>query len=244
LDVLELEQYDGFEIDTGLYLQALRKNLKVVEEASFEGERFHGSSNLNAVRDGIRVLKAIFRERFVQYEPVTHAMGFRGNKYARGQEDFIRSTNVESVFSRIQWLLFTHIGPQTLIAKTLQMTLQDAEALSGTLMLLDENGNVAETCLVHGESVRSGDSIPVDVLNNGLAGWVLRNRQPALISNTNDDPRWLRREYGDAEYSKSALAVPLMFGNKIFGVLTLTRPSERRFTESDLLSVQRASLVA
>ena len=238
LDFLELEKYDGFEIDTGLYLQAVRKNLRIVEEPSFEGERFHGSSNLNTLRDGMRVLKTIFRERFTVYDAVQHIPGFRGHKLSRIQDNMIsiQSNSFENILLRTQRLLF--------VRSHLQVTLQDVDASSGALILLDEDGRVTETCLMQGESMRSGNSaIPAEVLNTGLAGWVLKNQQPALISNTNEDPRWLQREYGDVKYSKSALAVPLVFANKVFGVLTLTRPADRQFTDSDLLLVQRSSLV-
>jgi glycosyltransferase involved in cell wall biosynthesis len=55
---------DGFEIESVLSLRALRADLRIVEVPSFEAERIHGTSNLRAVRDGIRVLRAILRERF------------------------------------------------------------------------------------------------------------------------------------------------------------------------------------
>jgi len=55
---------DGFEIETLLNIRALRAKLKVAEVPSYEKERIHGVSNLHAVRDGIRILKTIFRERF------------------------------------------------------------------------------------------------------------------------------------------------------------------------------------
>jgi len=38
-------------------------DLVVVEVRSFEHRRIHGASNLNAVSDGLRVLRTIFRER-------------------------------------------------------------------------------------------------------------------------------------------------------------------------------------
>ena len=53
---------DGFEIET--YLNLRVANHAVVEVPSYEYERRHGISNLNAVRDGWRVLKTIFREYF------------------------------------------------------------------------------------------------------------------------------------------------------------------------------------
>lgn len=53
---------DGFEIETLINIRALKSKLKIVEVASFESERIHGTSNLRAIPDGWRVLKTIFRE--------------------------------------------------------------------------------------------------------------------------------------------------------------------------------------
>jgi glycosyltransferase involved in cell wall biosynthesis len=53
---------DGFEIETLLNLRAARARLEIIEVASFEHRRIHGVSNLNAVTDGLRVLRTIARE--------------------------------------------------------------------------------------------------------------------------------------------------------------------------------------
>jgi len=57
---------NGFEIETLMNIRALKAGLKVVEVASFEANRLFGESNLRAIPDGWRVLKAILREKFVQ----------------------------------------------------------------------------------------------------------------------------------------------------------------------------------
>ncbi|MBX6389858.1 MAG: glycosyltransferase family 2 protein [Frankia sp.] len=53
---------DGFEIETIINIRAVRTGLKVVEVPSFERPRMHGVSNLNAVSDGLRVLRTILVE--------------------------------------------------------------------------------------------------------------------------------------------------------------------------------------
>ncbi|WP_291166009.1 glycosyltransferase family 2 protein [Hyphomicrobium sp.] len=55
---------DGFEIETALNLSALRSGVKIVEIPSFEKNRVHGQSNLNAFTDGFRVLWTIMKEMF------------------------------------------------------------------------------------------------------------------------------------------------------------------------------------
>ncbi|MEK7324867.1 MAG: glycosyltransferase family 2 protein, partial [Chloroflexota bacterium] len=42
LDVIDLTGVDGFEIDTAIYLRALRERLRIAEVPSFEGYRFYG----------------------------------------------------------------------------------------------------------------------------------------------------------------------------------------------------------
>ena len=61
---------DGFEIETLLNVRALKHGLKIVEVASFESERIHGTSNLRAIPDGWRVLKTILRERLGREIPM------------------------------------------------------------------------------------------------------------------------------------------------------------------------------
>ncbi|MED7928336.1 glycosyltransferase family 2 protein [Nonomuraea sp. LP-02] len=62
LDALNLD-CDGFEIETLMNVRAAKAGLVISEVPSHERSRIHGTSNLNAVRDGLRVLRTILRER-------------------------------------------------------------------------------------------------------------------------------------------------------------------------------------
>ena len=53
----------GFEVETVLNVRAAKAGLRVVEVPSIEYARIHGESKLHPVRDGLRVLRAILRER-------------------------------------------------------------------------------------------------------------------------------------------------------------------------------------
>jgi glycosyltransferase involved in cell wall biosynthesis len=54
---------DGFEVETLINIRIARAGLTVTEVPSFEHPRIHGVSNLNATRDGLRILGIIARER-------------------------------------------------------------------------------------------------------------------------------------------------------------------------------------
>jgi len=58
----------GFEFESLLNIRAARAGLEVCEVPSYEEPRLHGTSNLNAVRDGLRILRVILRERFGEKE--------------------------------------------------------------------------------------------------------------------------------------------------------------------------------
>jgi glycosyltransferase involved in cell wall biosynthesis len=54
---------DGFEVETLINVRIAKAGLRVAEVASFERSRYFGTSNLNALSDGLRVLRTIHAER-------------------------------------------------------------------------------------------------------------------------------------------------------------------------------------
>jgi glycosyltransferase involved in cell wall biosynthesis len=60
---------DGFEVETLMNIRVAQGKLDVREVASYEYPRLHGVSNLNAFRDGYRVLRTILVERYGARSP-------------------------------------------------------------------------------------------------------------------------------------------------------------------------------
>ena len=54
---------NGFEVETLMNIRAARAGFVIHEVPSYEHERRHGTSNLHAYRDGVRVLRTIVAER-------------------------------------------------------------------------------------------------------------------------------------------------------------------------------------
>jgi hypothetical protein len=63
LGQLDVGACEGFEIETLLNVRVAKADLRVAEVPSFEAPRLYGESKLNAVRDGLRVLRVIVNER-------------------------------------------------------------------------------------------------------------------------------------------------------------------------------------
>jgi glycosyltransferase involved in cell wall biosynthesis len=54
---------DGFEVETLIHVRVAKAGLRVAEVPSYEYPRLHGTSNLNATRDGLRVVRTMLAER-------------------------------------------------------------------------------------------------------------------------------------------------------------------------------------
>jgi glycosyltransferase involved in cell wall biosynthesis len=66
LDWLGIDS-DGFEVETLIGIRAQRAGLRTSEVPCYEANRIHGDSNLNALRDGSRILRVIVKERLRRY---------------------------------------------------------------------------------------------------------------------------------------------------------------------------------
>jgi glycosyltransferase involved in cell wall biosynthesis len=76
---------DGFEIETLINIRVADAGLAVTEVPSFEHSRIHGVSNLNAARDGLRVLRTILHE---------YARSRRNRKRASGAQSALAPDQV------------------------------------------------------------------------------------------------------------------------------------------------------
>jgi PAS domain S-box-containing protein len=125
---------------------------------------------------------------------------------------------------------------------TLQNALTAATALTGaeygTLLLLDEKGAVTHNLMIRGQDPRPHwREISDLVMVSGLAGWATKHRQLVRISDTLQDDRWLSVP-NSASDARSALAVPIVAGDIVLGVLTLTH------SEADHFTAEHADLMA
>src|SRR5262249_11701997 len=114
---------------------------------------------------------------------------------------------------------------------TLSRTLEVMKGLTGaetaSLFLLDEAGRLTRSRFSSAEppgEVRREEGRRV--LEEGLASWVVRRKEPALVEDVERDPRWTvlpSRPYP----ARAALCVPILSGHAPVGVLNLehSRPA-------------------
>ena len=136
------------------------------------------------------------------------------------------------------------VGSEESFRQLLQSVVEVARAIFGaqasSIFLLDEEADelVFEAVAGHGAETLLGKRFPS---STGIAGWVLVTRQPLVIEDVAEDPRFAKGVAEETGYvPKGLMAVPLLNEERVLGVLeVLDRPQRSQFSlvEMDLLGL-------
>jgi GAF domain-containing protein len=136
------------------------------------------------------------------------------------------------------------IGSEERFQALLQSTAEVARSIFGakaaSIFLFDEETEelVFEAIAGHGADMLIGQRFPS---STGIAGWVLVTRQPLVIEDVTQDPRFAKDVAEQTGYiPKGLMAVPLLHEERALGVLeVLDRPQRAEFSlvEMDLLGL-------
>jgi NtrC-family two-component system sensor histidine kinase KinB len=129
----------------------------------------------------------------------------------------------------------------TVLTRVLSLSTTTIQAERGSVIVIDDHEKPVDgAIIVKGQLLPYTQESLVSTLGHGLAGWVIRNRQAALISDTSQDKRWLRRPDDTIERSgpKSAICVPIQIRDERVGVLTLVHATPNFFGADHLALLQ------
>ncbi len=158
-----------------------------------------------------------------------------------------RTSELEKEHQRIEILLriITELSASLDLDQVLSRTLGvlneilDAEQI--TVLITRDGGQTLHRIASVGYTVptpEDGIATPFTA-GEGLAGWVIANRQAALIDDVLVDKRWVQLP-GITTAHRSALAVPLMIGAEALGTMLLFHPEKAHFSPEHLDLVQAA----
>jgi NtrC-family two-component system sensor histidine kinase KinB len=123
---------------------------------------------------------------------------------------------------------------RTVLQRILFQSLKYVGGERASIVVMDDNGKAVDSAIVYGRKIHDHTTQQLrETVERGLAGWVVRNRQPAWVPDTSRDERWLRRpdDAVDQSGAKSALCVPLMARERLVGVLTLVHPEPGSYNQ-------------
>ncbi len=124
--------------------------------------------------------------------------------------------------------------------RTLALLNEAVGAEQGTIMLLHAEDNLLHYRAGYGYLKERNDSSKRSLtlkIGEGLAGWVVQNREAILSHDLFQDPRWVRRDAGQEH--RSAIAVPMQVGEDVIGVLMIFQREANAFS-TEMLNLVRA----
>ncbi|MBZ0303444.1 MAG: GAF domain-containing protein [Anaerolineae bacterium] len=134
--------------------------------------------------------------------------------------------------------LLTSLDLETVMRQVIDLTSSAVGAAKASLFLHSDNQIDWEHIFLM-RDLKPDESIMVlqTVLDEGLAGWVMRNRSAALVSDTETDTRW-HVFPDDPHQPRSVLCVPFIYDDRVLAVLTLAHPETDHFNEHHRKLVQ------
>lgn len=123
---------------------------------------------------------------------------------------------------------------ESTLLKIIEVSIAHTKADTGSLILIDDQQKVTGAIFPNRDMRPDKvQRLATKVLNNGIAGWVAKHNQPAIVFDARQDKRWIT--IPDAPYKdRSALSVPIVRHQQLIGVLTLIHKNANHFKTGDL----------
>jgi len=122
------------------------------------------------------------------------------------------------------------------LRRALALSLHAVDADTGQLVLLDEEEQPVMAVLLRDGTFSQASLIVIrEMVQEGLEGRVMRQRQPASLPNVCDDPPRPEDRLSESTVARTgaAICVPLLLPRRMVGLLTCTHAQEGFFTQHD-----------
>ncbi len=166
-------------------------------------------------------------------------MSFASQRKLKMPED--RTRALLELLYHVSREVATALDLRTVLQRVLFEAIENVGGERGTIIVLDDTGKPVDATIVHGKQFHEHTTQQLrETVERGLAGWVVRNRKAALIPDTSQDERWLRRpdDADEQTGAKSAICVPLLARERLVGALTLVHSLPNAFGPEHLELMQ------
>ncbi len=166
----------------------------------------------------------------------------------QGRAELALARDRAETLYRIVRTLAVSLDEREVLSQALELIAQATDARHGGMMLVEPTSGrlVFRTIYQAKRGVLMGSAAAPDELEraHALAGWVLANRQVAVLEDTRHDTRWPLHSIA-GEHERSALAAPLMLEDELLGVLVLVHHQPGHFNaEHGQLALAAAGQIA
>ncbi len=157
------------------------------------------------------------------------------NQAAIGIENAMLYENVISRMREISAMydvsrgLVSTLDPEEMLEDVLSALRQSAGYDNCAFLLLDPVADdlVVRAAVGYMEDIKG---LRIQVGREGITGWVAENKQPLVVPDVTQDARYIQKD----SQTRSEIAVPMMVGNRLIGVLDAQSSELDAFGERDL----------
>lgn len=129
------------------------------------------------------------------------------------------------------------LDPATVVDQTLRALLAHLAVESASIILLGPGSSIdLATTSVDGAVRPMSHELAQEVVERGLAGWVLRHGSSVALSDVARDRRWL--DFSERHRSGSVIVIPVRQSSATLGVLTAHRKQPNSFSSHDLILLE------
>ncbi|HEU4325918.1 MAG TPA: GAF domain-containing protein [Roseiflexaceae bacterium] len=203
-----------------------------------------------ALRDGLAAVTAALRDTHYgqpsmldtehlppELRPLTSGFNRLSDQLANQQRNLRDQLRRTALLTRLSIELREALEPPAVVRDILTVILSSTSAESASIILIGPDGSTDLAMSMHGSSL---NTIPGErvrrVLEQGLAGWVLRHGGSVLLNDSANDPRWIN--FDSSPPIGSAVSLPLSHSRVILGVLTISHAERDQFSSHDLLLLE------
>ncbi len=155
------------------------------------------------------------------------------------RDNLRRKEKILSVLEEASNIMNSTLDFNRLLEFLMDIAIDITGATCGALLLKKEKKRYLEVACARGKFPQEVKKIRVP-LGQGVTGWVARNREPLIVPNVLLEPRYI--ETPETIYSE--MAVPLLVGEKIIGVVAVDSSEINAFSKDDCTTLSTlASMV-
>lgn len=231
---------DGSHATTAILPLSIRDELYGLVELTRDEEEGATATLTGAT---LPLLGAILNQGSVALE-IAHLFEELDERVAQRTQALAAESERVKILLRITTELSSSLDRDRVLNLALQLVNEVVHARHGAILLVDAERDELVVQAAFGDDPPLPDGGLASGLRSGegLAGWIIQNRQAVIVPDVRADNRWVdsRPEAGD----RSALGVPLISGDDVLGVMLLTDPQPARFTSQQLSLVEAAGIQA
>ncbi|MEZ4646763.1 MAG: GAF domain-containing protein [Chloroflexota bacterium] len=152
------------------------------------------------------------------------------------------TTNDKQAAERLQTLYSVHdtlkqveaegLNINSILPQVLKIAARQLDAPDGSIIVVNQNLEIEHVWFAQGTPTQTFID---DIMSHGLAGWVIRQQKPYIITDTRTDEHWLPRPgHVTTVEPWSVICTPFITHNRAIGALTIHKAGINQFDEQDL----------